>query len=286
MSDRLLRIALAANAAFSTVTGLALSLAPGLIGDAMGGLPEHVLRGIGVGLLVFAAFVAWVRGRAPRRPDLVLAITTGDAMWVVGSVSLLLLPVPLSPTGIALVVGVAGCVALFAVLQLAGLRELVQNRGGMTSARSAFEVARRFTAPPEAVWPVVSDLDRIGAFYPALRDVEVVGRGYGAARTCETHEGKRWSEEVTQWDEQEHTYTLRFVSEAPDFPFPVDEMVGGWRVVPDGDGSLVTVWYEFSMRGGLLGDALAPLLTARSGIAMEDVLARMDAETSRTTRAA
>ena len=126
----------------------------------------------------------------------------------------------------------------------------------------------------------MSALSQIGAFYPALRKVAVEGQTADAIRTCETHKGERWSEEVTEWEEEKRAYTLRFMSEAPGFPFPVEEMVGGWRVDPDGDGSRVTVWYEFSMRGGWLGDTVAPVLSARSGAAMEAVLVRMDASTS------
>ena len=57
-------------------------------------------------------------------------------------------------------------------------------------------------------------------------------------------------------------------------------MTGGWEVVPAGGGSEVTVWYEYSMRGGRLGDVLAPVLAHRSGGVMEQVLARMDAATA------
>lgn len=277
--DRLLRSALGANAAFSTASGLALALAPGSIGDAMGGLPALALQIVGVCLLAFAAAVVWVRAGAARRPGRVLAVTVADIAWVVASTVFLVLPVPLSPIGIGLVVGIAAVVAVLAVLQLAGLRELGRNRQGSTQARSAFEIQRGFAAPPEVVWPVASALGRIGEFYTALRDVSVAGEGPGAVRTCATHAGQRWSETVAAWDEPGRAYTLRFLSEAPDFPFPVEEMVGGWRVEPDGSGSRVTVWYEFTVRGGWLGDALAPVIASRSGAVMQDVLARMDTAT-------
>ena len=78
----------------------------------------------------------------------------------------------------------------------------------------------------------------------------IEGERTEAVRTCATHTAsERWSEEVAAWDEPGRAYTLRFMSEAPDFPFPVEEMVGGWRVEPDGGGSRVTVWYEYTVRG-------------------------------------
>ena len=284
--DRLLRTALGANAAFSTASGLALVLAPDSVGEAMGGLPALVLRLVGVGLLAFAAAVVWVRAGAVRRPDRVLAVTVADTAWVIASAALPVLPVSLSPAGVAIVAGVAAVVALLAVLQLAGLRALGRNRRGSTQARSAFEIERRFVAPPEVVWPVASALGRIGEFYTALREVSVEGDGAEAVRTCETHTSERWSEKVAVWDEPGRAYTLRFLSEAPDFPFPCKEMVGGWRVEPDGDGSRVTVWYEYTVRGGWLGDALAPIVASKSGAALRDVLARMDTATSQPGSAA
>ena len=61
-----------------------------------------------------------------------------------------------------------------------GSAGLGQNRRRATAARSAFEVTRRFAAPPERVWPVVRDMGRIGAFYPALQSVTLDGTGAGA----------------------------------------------------------------------------------------------------------
>jgi uncharacterized membrane protein len=49
-----------------------------------------------------------------------------------------------------------------------------------------------------------------------------------------------------------------------------------------GDHADVTVWYEYTVPGGLLGEVAAPVLAQRVRGLMETVLSNMEAEAKRT----
>jgi uncharacterized membrane protein len=132
------------------------------------------------------------------------------------------------------------------------------------------------------VWDLVRDLEGIRRFSSAIQTVEVTGDRVGARRTCENQSGQRWSEDVIAWDDPARTLTLRFDAEAPDFPLPVEEMYGGWAVEAAGDHTDVTVWYEYTVPGGLLGEMAAPLVAQRFRRMMEAILSNMEAEAKRT----
>jgi len=273
----LLRNALIANALFSALSGLALVGFGESVSQWMGVAPPWLLRTVGAGLLAFAAFLFWEARRAVLNPARALLATLADLGWVMGSVVLLLLPIAtFSSVGRWTVALVAAVVLIFALLQLAGLRTLTRNRRGATNARSFFEIRRRVAAPPDVVWELVRDLDRIGEFYSALRNVEVDGEQLGARRTCENKQGQRWSEDVIEWDEAARAITLQFDTSAPDFPFPMQEMYGGWDVEEANGGTDVVVWYEYTVRGGLLGEILAPLVAQRSRSGMEATISNME----------
>lgn len=111
-----------ANAGFSTLCGLILLLAGGALEPELGA-PALALRAVGLLLLPFALGLGLNARRAtPRRGEAWLAVAL-DLGWVLGSVLLILGELwPLTVAGRWSVIGVAGVVALFAVLQALGLR--------------------------------------------------------------------------------------------------------------------------------------------------------------------
>lgn len=119
-SSVLLVRALAANAVFSGLSGLALLLAAGWLG-----VPEPwILRALGAGLVAFAAGLALLARSARPRRDLVLAASVSDFAWVAGSAWLLVgFPDLLTSAGEAAVAVVAVLVAVLGAAQLVGLRE-------------------------------------------------------------------------------------------------------------------------------------------------------------------
>ena len=98
------------NAAFSTGSAIVLLVGAGGLSALFGGASPWLFRGIGLGLLLFAADIA----SSCRRPRLtrgkVLYFSFGDFGCVLGSV-LLLIAVPL-PSGAVVIVGLVGLVVL------------------------------------------------------------------------------------------------------------------------------------------------------------------------------
>lgn len=283
MNSTLLRLALDGNALFSALCGVTLVSATESAAAVIGDVDPWILRLLGVGLLLFAAFLVWVARRPTPSASYALLATGADLGWVAGSAVLLVLPVPIfSATGAGLVASVAGVVLVFALLQLAGLRALTRNRRGKTTARSAFEIKQRVEASSSAFWDLVRDLESIGRFSSALESVKVTGDRVGARRTCENLSGQRWSEDVIEWDDSARALTLQFDVQAPDFPLPVKEMYGGWSVEAAGDHADVTVWYEYTVLGGLLGEVAAPLVAQRFRGMMMDAISNMEVEAKRT----
>jgi hypothetical protein len=122
-SDRLLRLALRGNAAFSTTCALIGLIASAPLASALGVPNAGVLVGLAAQLLVFAAFLVWLSRRPQIHPAVALGVILADVAWVVGTV-----PVvaggTLTTAGVWTALAVADVVALFAVLQGVGLRRM------------------------------------------------------------------------------------------------------------------------------------------------------------------
>lgn len=118
----LLHRALLADAVVSGATGLALALgAPWLSGRL--GLPEELLRGAGMFLVPFAALVGVLGARALPSHGVVWAVVVVNALWVLGSVGLLVAG-GVTPTllGTLFVLAQALIVAVFAEVQFIAVR--------------------------------------------------------------------------------------------------------------------------------------------------------------------
>jgi hypothetical protein len=117
-----LRYALLADAVASGATGLLMIAGAGLL-EGLLGLPTALTREAGLVLVPYVAFVAWVGTRAAISRPAVQAIIVMNALWVVGSV-LVLVGGFVAPTvlGYAFVIAQAVVVGVFAELQFIGLR--------------------------------------------------------------------------------------------------------------------------------------------------------------------
>lgn len=119
----LLKKALAGNAVFSVVSGVAILFANRWLVKFLG-LPEDVsLAILGVGLIVYAA-ILWFNARRPKIKitDAWIAVIM-DAIWVIGSYVLIFV-VPFSVGGKWVVALVAELVLTFAVVQWLGIRKI------------------------------------------------------------------------------------------------------------------------------------------------------------------
>jgi hypothetical protein len=118
----LLRLALLADALASGAMGVLLAAAAEPLA-AWFGLPRALLREVGLLLIPYAALLVYLATRAttPRLPAKV--IVAGNALWVVGSIVLLISGL-VAPTtlGTTFVIAQALIVAILAELQAVGLK--------------------------------------------------------------------------------------------------------------------------------------------------------------------
>ena len=125
----LLRRALQADAIFSGTSGVLLSLGAGELAPLLN-LPEALLRGAGLFLIVYAAFVGWLGTRAGFPKILVAAVVAGNAAWTLSSIGLIFSgAVTPNLLGEAVLAAQAIAVGILAELQFLGLR-----RSGATVA--------------------------------------------------------------------------------------------------------------------------------------------------------
>ncbi|MGE5511019.1 MAG: hypothetical protein ACM31O_07205 [Bacteroidota bacterium] len=117
-----LRHALLADAAASGATALLLIIGAGVL-DGLLGLPVALMRGAGLILIPYVAFVAWLGTRERLSGAAVRAVIILNAIWAAASL-LVLVGGAVAPTmlGYAFVVLQALVVALFGELQYVGLR--------------------------------------------------------------------------------------------------------------------------------------------------------------------
>jgi hypothetical protein len=118
-----LRLALLADAAVSSATGLAMMLGAGVV-DGLLGVPGVLLRYAGLSLLPFAALVAFLATRENLSRPAAWAVVAYNALWAVDSI-VLMASGWIAPTalGYAFIAFQALVVAIFAKLQYIGLRK-------------------------------------------------------------------------------------------------------------------------------------------------------------------
>jgi hypothetical protein len=123
----LLRRALRSNAIFSLLSGLAFVAANRTLGDAFG-VPRAALAVFGAALLGFSTHLWFVARKDVLARGEALYFLVADACYVVASVVVLVsFPEAVSPTGRLFFLVIAAIVAIFCVLEYAGLRQLTSS---------------------------------------------------------------------------------------------------------------------------------------------------------------
>ncbi|MBD9359567.1 SRPBCC family protein [Methylomonas fluvii] len=272
-----LRLALASNATFSLSSALIMLFQPALVGEWLGVDDQFILQLIGIGLVAFAAELFYQATRQRANTWRALLASAADFSWVVGSVVLLLtLPQLFSPLGSRIVIGVAGMVFIFGGWQLwaAGRAHRISEIGKYRHC-----IIVETNAPAEKLWRVIGDIGDIKTYMPSLKHSVVMdGKqpSLGVVRFCEDHAGKQWSEECTEFNPG-RSFTVRFRSEAPNFPFPAKAMLGGWEVSPSNAGSQVMVWWELIPKSRLLVPIILPILAFQVDRDFPKIIQRMTA---------
>lgn len=136
--DLLLRRALRANAAFSTMSGLTLVVGSYLIGPWIGVEPSWIVLLVGLGLLPFAYSLFANAKREVVNLGEVKSAIAGDIAWVIGSITVVVVdPTGLTTAGIVTILLIAAVVADFALLQWMGLRRVSASRASQQEGHQA-----------------------------------------------------------------------------------------------------------------------------------------------------
>lgn len=274
----LLRTALAANATFSSASGALLTLAPGTLGTFLGFPHDAILRGIGVALLAYAGVLAFLAFRS-RAPMLLSACAgVADFGWVGATISVAAIaPGLFSEVGWWAVGGVALVVAVFGMAQAVGIVQAFRHPDPLRAGWSRVCVVVNTDAPARVLWPVIREAGAIHRYAPFLatsRIVEEMSERGLPVRECRDHGGTCWREEIVT-DDESMILNLRFLTERPDFPFPVRQMVGGWQVMERGNGAHVRVWWDVVPKSRFLAFLLLPVLLESARRSFPAVVANM-----------
>ena len=114
-----LKTTLSANAIFSSASGIIMTLSASSLARYMGIINASQLLIVGINLLVFAGFLAWLVKRPSLPKALVWSVIVGDLLWVLLSgAGLAMVPHQLSRAGESLIMLVATIVAGFAMAQI------------------------------------------------------------------------------------------------------------------------------------------------------------------------
>jgi len=218
--SRSLRIALLGNAAFSSFCGLGMLVWPEFVDRLLGIEAPWLWSWIGVGLLAFATDLVHQATRKRPATWRALYASAGDFLWVIGTLVLLVFFFDrFSKSGAATVLIVAGTVLVFGAWQLWGMDRA--HRGKDPKMRRHCLVVRT-EASASAMWAVIARMGDIQHYAPSLVKSEILNGkepGVGAVRRCTDRSGKSWSEACVDF-QPGRSFTVRFVSEEPDFPFP------------------------------------------------------------------
>lgn len=143
---------------------------------------------------------------------------------------------------------------------MVSIMEKSASRSWIQNGRLHKTASRIVPVSPEAAWKVMTDHQGYAEVADNLSRVEVVsGHGLGMCRRCYDTRGQGWSETCTLWDEG-RAYAFSVDTQAPDYPYPLRELSGVWRVEPADGGSRVTLEFVARARWGVLGQLMLRLL--------------------------
>ncbi len=105
---------------------------------------------------------------------------------------------------------------------------------------------RYIDVPTSVAWHIISDLEQYADYAPNLSWAKVIeGDGEGLVRHCADTRGGEWTESCVLWDECRQ-YAIQV--DTSDYPYPFSFMQGTWGVEPVGNGSQVTMQFDFQFR--------------------------------------
>lgn len=123
-SDTFLRTVFRFNAVFGALSGVIFTLASNWLSRLSGIEPAYVFPVTGILLIGFAIWLARLSLQEKITNQLAWFVVTSDLLWVLGSLAVLIVGwPPLSVPGKWIVAALAEVVAVFAILQVIGIRK-------------------------------------------------------------------------------------------------------------------------------------------------------------------
>ncbi|MEM9682292.1 MAG: SRPBCC family protein [Pseudomonadota bacterium] len=287
-NSRPLRLALLVNAVFSALCASILvvetdwALAILFVSDTIWpGIPvRDIAVALGFCLLLFAGLVAWTGLARFISRSAVTAITVADVVWVVcGFAMLPFLSSHVTATGLWTVLIVDLFVLVFAIEQAIGLMILYQGKSELAITRNGrachFRLSHIVGASTRAAWRVMTDHEAYADVADNLTRVEVVhGVAKGMRRKCHGAKGESWTEDAHIWEEGKR-YGFTINTDAPDYPYPLQQLAAVWTVEPRGDNqSEVTMEFEVTPQPNLKGALFMFLSTAMFPKVIDRLLGR------------
>lgn len=266
-----LKTFLLVNGIFSSLTGgILISFTDNIssfIGQPKGDL---VLMILGIALLGFGILV--LSQLKFQNPLLILLIIFSDALWVVGSLILLLYqPFDMSFAGTVLIAIIALLVFVFGIGQTMGLAQLDHVSGNNNLKRLQFE--RIVNAPKKEVWEVISDVSNYHHVAPNIDTAKIVF-GYkeqGMIRSC-SHGSDRWTEVATLWEEGVQ-YSFQVNTDAEDYPYPFKYLKGNWKIEAESNEcTKIIMTFDLVYRKSIQNILIHPLLRAKFSQVCKELL--------------
>ncbi len=216
---------LTANAVFSILNGALLLLFQEKFIKIFKVEPGNFFTILGILLLFFA--LTLIIEIKKQRAISILWIIIQDALWVIGSIVLLIFnPFNISTEG-NIIIAIVGLVVL--ILGLGQAKGLAKIDERDKKGQKVFKFKRKVKGTKSKVWEVISDVANYHKVAPNIDGSKVIsGEKKGMVRSC-SHGKDSWTETCTLW-EDEKQYSFIVDTQAPDYPYPLKSLKGTWIV--------------------------------------------------------
>lgn len=242
-NSAILRFGLMANAIFSTVCAGILLISNDQLTTVIFSQDQiwfnrsskTFLLSLGIGLAIFAAYVAFRGLQSILSKRDIKFIVLGDIVWVGFSGVIILQGRDyLTDIGIWIICVIALAVLFFALLQALGLKIVYQGISQVHISRSngdlSLKATRSVNADAATAWKIMTEHEAYADVADNLAKVQVLsGDGLGMVRQCTSVKGEQWTEKSHVWD-PEKKFGFTVDTKDANYPYPLDELSGVWLI--------------------------------------------------------
>lgn len=247
---------LTANVIFSILNGALLLAFQEKVEQIFKVEPSNFFFILGILLLFFALTI--IVEIKKQRTIPVLWIIIQDALWVIGSIVLLLFnPFNISTEG-NIIIGIVALAVL--VLALGQAKSLARANEEVGKGKKVLRFKRKVKGSKSKVWDVISDVANYHEVAPNIDGSTVIsGEKMGMVRSC-SHGKDSWSETCTLWEEEKQ-YSFVIDTQAPDYPYPLKALKGTWIIDEiSNNENEITMVFEFEFKKPIQNILVYPLM--------------------------